>query len=84
MQKPHSDQLIWKIISTSKQDFDLSTACLAVCSVDIGSSESFLHNGELPTLVVQSTGHALHVFVNGQLSGKQLNPFFFQALYIIE
>ncbi|KAL2520473.1 Beta-galactosidase 3 [Forsythia ovata] len=39
-------------------------------SVDIGSSESFLHGGELPTLIVQSTGHALHVFVNGQLSGS--------------
>ncbi|KAL0282594.1 UNVERIFIED_CONTAM: Beta-galactosidase 3 [Sesamum angustifolium] len=36
-------------------------------SVDISSSESFLHGGKLPTLVVQSTGHALHVFVNGQL-----------------
>ncbi|KAL7131412.1 hypothetical protein ABFS83_12G001500 [Erythranthe nasuta] len=39
-------------------------------SVDIGSSESFLHGGELPTLIVQSTGHALHVFINGQLSGS--------------
>lgn len=44
---------------------------LCVCSVDIGSSESFLHGGELPTLIVQSSGHALHVFVNGQLSGRQ-------------
>ncbi|KAL1567927.1 Beta-galactosidase 3 [Salvia divinorum] len=39
-------------------------------SVDIGSSESCLRGGELPTLIVQSTGHALHVFVNGQLSGS--------------
>ncbi|CAA2982995.1 beta-galactosidase 3 [Olea europaea subsp. europaea] len=39
-------------------------------SVDIGSSESFLHGGEHPTIIVQSTGHALHVFVNGQLSGS--------------
>ncbi|KAI3451011.1 hypothetical protein Pfo_007676 [Paulownia fortunei] len=39
-------------------------------SVDIGSSESFLRGGELPTLIVQSTGHALHVFVNGELSGS--------------
>ncbi|CAL5438821.1 unnamed protein product [Camellia sinensis] len=36
--------------------------------VDISSSESFLRAGELPTLIVQSTGHALHVFINGQLS----------------
>ncbi|KAL8478827.1 hypothetical protein ACS0TY_030633 [Phlomoides rotata] len=39
-------------------------------NVNIGSSESFLHSGELPTLIVHSTGHALHVFVNGQLSGS--------------
>nr|QSM07469.1 beta-galactosidase 3 [Ipomoea batatas] len=39
-------------------------------SVDVGSSESFLRGGELPTLIVQSTGHALHVFINGQLSGS--------------
>ncbi|KAK4490681.1 hypothetical protein RD792_001373 [Penstemon davidsonii] len=36
--------------------------------VDIESTESFLHGGELPTLIVQSTGDALHVFVNGELS----------------
>ncbi|CAL5443295.1 unnamed protein product [Camellia sinensis] len=36
--------------------------------VDIGSSKSFLRTGELPTLIMQSTGHALHVFINGQLS----------------
>ncbi|KAK7250783.1 hypothetical protein RIF29_33454 [Crotalaria pallida] len=39
-------------------------------SVDIGSSESFLRGGETPTLIVQSTGHAVHVFINGQLSGS--------------
>ncbi|KAL8118080.1 hypothetical protein AgCh_015838 [Apium graveolens] len=41
-----------------------------ITSVDIGSSESFLRGGELPTLMAQSTGHALHVFINGQLSGS--------------
>ncbi|KAH7566338.1 hypothetical protein JRO89_XS08G0140000 [Xanthoceras sorbifolium] len=41
-----------------------------ITSVDIGSSESFLHGGELPTLIVQSSGHAVHIFVNGQLSGS--------------
>ncbi|GAB4847486.1 Beta-galactosidase 3 [Ancistrocladus abbreviatus] len=39
-------------------------------SVDISPSESFLRGGELPTLLVQSTGHAVHVFVNGQLIGS--------------
>lgn len=45
--------------------------CFSIfCSVDIDSSESFLHGGELPTLIVLSTGHALHLFLNGQLSGR--------------
>lgn len=44
---------------------------LLFCSVDIGSSESFLTGGELPKLLVQSMGHALHVFINGEHSGTQ-------------
>ncbi|KNA14541.1 hypothetical protein SOVF_106370 [Spinacia oleracea] len=39
-------------------------------SVDINPSESFFHGGQLPTLIVQSTGHAVHAFVNGQLIGS--------------
>lgn len=49
---------------------DTSDYLWYITSVDIASSESFLHGGELPTLIVQSTGHALHVFINGQLSGS--------------
>ncbi|GMI91294.1 beta-galactosidase 5 [Hibiscus trionum] len=39
-------------------------------SVDISPSESFLRGGRKPTLNVDSAGHALHVFVNGQFSGS--------------
>ncbi|KAL6977561.1 Beta-galactosidase 3 [Sarracenia purpurea var. burkii] len=49
---------------------DTSDYLWYITSVDIGSSESFLRGGELPTLIVQSTGHALHMFINGQLSGS--------------
>ncbi|KAL1810172.1 hypothetical protein ACET3Z_027162 [Daucus carota] len=49
---------------------DASDYLWYITSVNIGSSESFLRGGELPTLMAQSTGHALHVFVNGQLSGS--------------
>ncbi|KAM7516183.1 hypothetical protein LguiA_005766 [Lonicera macranthoides] len=49
---------------------DTSDYLWYITSVDISSSESFLHGGELPSLMVQSTGHALHVFINGQLSGS--------------
>lgn len=39
-------------------------------SVEISSSESFLRGGQKPSLSVQSRGHGLHVFINGQLSGS--------------
>ncbi|KAE8715673.1 Beta-galactosidase 5 [Hibiscus syriacus] len=49
---------------------DASDCLWYTTSVDIGSSESFLHGGELATLIVQSTGHAVHIFINGQLAGS--------------
>ncbi|KAG7599608.1 Galactose-binding-like domain superfamily [Arabidopsis suecica] len=39
-------------------------------SVDIKASESFLRGGKWPTLTVDSAGHAVHVFVNGQFYGS--------------
>lgn len=38
-------------------------------SVRIDSSEGFIKTGQFPILTVLSAGHALHVFINGQLSG---------------
>ncbi|KAL8153284.1 hypothetical protein V2J09_011044 [Rumex salicifolius] len=37
--------------------------------IKIGSDEEFLRSGKNPVLTVLSAGHAMHVFVNGQLSG---------------
>ncbi|MCL7039501.1 hypothetical protein MKW94_011275 [Papaver nudicaule] len=37
--------------------------------VKIEPNEAFLKNGQYPVLTVMSAGHALHVFINGQLSG---------------
>ncbi|KAL9229534.1 hypothetical protein vseg_004991 [Gypsophila vaccaria] len=39
-------------------------------SVHVNPSESFFHGGKLPTLIVESTGHAVHAFVNGQPIGS--------------
>lgn len=39
-------------------------------SVVINPNEAFLRNGKYPVLTVLSAGHALHVFINGQLSGE--------------
>ncbi|KAF6144115.1 hypothetical protein GIB67_004788 [Kingdonia uniflora] len=49
---------------------DTSDYLWYMTSVDVSSSESFLHGGEQPTLIVESSGHALHVFINGQISGS--------------
>ncbi|MBA0649444.1 hypothetical protein Goklo_017008, partial [Gossypium klotzschianum] len=38
-------------------------------SVRISSSESFLRKGTPLTLSIQTAGHGIHVFINGQLSG---------------
>jgi hypothetical protein len=44
-------------------------------SVVIDPNEGFLRSGNDPVLTVLSAGHALHVFVNGQLSGEEHNVF---------
>ena len=50
---------------------------LSFLSVKIGSNEGFLRSGKYPVLTVLSAGHALHVFINGQLSGGQHGFYFF-------
>lgn len=49
---------------------DTSDYLWYITSVDINSNEGFLQGGQLPSLTVQSAGHTLHVFINGQLSGS--------------
>ena len=39
-------------------------------SFEISPSESFLRRRQKPTINVQSAGHAVHVFINGQFSGS--------------
>lgn len=49
---------------------DTSDYLWYMTSVDISSSEPFLRGGQKPTISVDSKGHAVHVFINGQLSGS--------------
>ncbi|XP_024166147.1 beta-galactosidase 3 isoform X2 [Rosa chinensis] len=49
---------------------DFSDYLWYTTNIDIKSSESFLRGGQHPTLTVQSAGDAMHVFINGQLSGS--------------
>ncbi|KAJ0008419.1 hypothetical protein Pint_28920 [Pistacia integerrima] len=48
---------------------DLSDYLWYTTDVKIDANEGFLRGGNYPVLTVLSAGHALHVFVNGQLSG---------------
>lgn len=48
--------------------------------VKIDPSEGFLRSGNYPVLTVMSAGHALHVFVNGQLAGNAYGSLEFPKL----
>ncbi|KAF6168105.1 hypothetical protein GIB67_011490 [Kingdonia uniflora] len=49
---------------------DMSDYLWYITSVEVSPSESFLNGGKWPTLSVESKGHAMHIFINGQLSGS--------------
>ncbi|KAL8553130.1 hypothetical protein ACS0TY_001690 [Phlomoides rotata] len=49
---------------------DTSDYLWYMTSVLISPTESFLHGGRWPDLTVNSAGHVLHVFINGQLLGS--------------
>ncbi|KAG6603934.1 Beta-galactosidase 3, partial [Cucurbita argyrosperma subsp. sororia] len=67
----NSPMLLWESYNEDELHVEQSIIfCFCPFSVDIGSTESCLHGGELPTLIVQSSGHAVHVFINGRLSGS--------------
>ncbi|XP_057728689.1 beta-galactosidase 5-like isoform X1 [Arachis stenosperma] len=51
---------------------DTSDYLWYITNMDISSTESFLRGGNKPSISVQSAGHAVHVFVNGQFSGMPL------------
>ncbi|KAI7980900.1 hypothetical protein LOK49_Contig94G00005, partial [Camellia lanceoleosa] len=57
---------------------DTSDYLWYLTNVNIQPGEGFLKNEQYPTLTIMSTGHALHVFINGQLSrtvfGSLENP----------
>ncbi|GMI94881.1 beta-galactosidase 12 [Hibiscus trionum] len=57
---------LWEQIYLTR---DASDYLWYMTDVKIDSSESFLKNGQDPLLTIWSAGHALHVFINGQLLG---------------
>ncbi|KAK7255585.1 hypothetical protein RIF29_28998 [Crotalaria pallida] len=59
---------------------DLSDYLWYSTDVVLSPNEGFLRNGKSPVLTVLSAGHALHVFVNGQLSGTSYGSLEFPKL----
>ncbi|XP_047340733.1 beta-galactosidase-like [Impatiens glandulifera] len=49
---------------------DVSDYLWYMTDVKIDANEEFLRSGKYPVLQASSAGHALHVFINGQLSGS--------------
>ncbi|KAJ1420300.1 Glycoside hydrolase, family 35 [Sesbania bispinosa] len=63
---------------------DLSDYLWYSTDVVINPNEGFFRNGKNPVLTVLSAGHALHVFVNGQLSGTAYGSLDFPKLTFSE
>jgi hypothetical protein len=57
---------LWEQMNVTR---DASDYLWYLTDVNIQPDEGFLGNGQSPVLTVMSAGHALHVFINGQLSG---------------
>ncbi|KAA8523243.1 hypothetical protein F0562_009666 [Nyssa sinensis] len=57
---------LWEQVNVTR---DASDYLWYLTNVNIEADEGFLKNGQDPVLTVMSAGHALLVFINGQLSG---------------
>ncbi|XP_022749933.1 beta-galactosidase-like isoform X1 [Durio zibethinus] len=57
---------LWEQIYVTR---DTSDYLWYMTDVNIDPNEGFLKSGQDPLLTIWSAGHALHVFINGQLSG---------------
>ncbi|XP_028774228.1 beta-galactosidase-like [Neltuma alba] len=61
-----TEYALWEQLNVT---WDSSDYLWYTTDVNIDPDEAFIKSGESPFLTVMSAGHALHVFINGQLSG---------------
>lgn len=61
-----TEYALWEQVNVT---WDSSDYLWYMTDVNIDPDEAFTKSGESPFLTVMSAGHALHVFINGQLSG---------------
>ncbi|XP_057500514.1 beta-galactosidase-like [Actinidia eriantha] len=57
---------LWEQVNVTR---DASDYLWYLTDVNIQPDEGFLKTAQYPVLIVMSAGHALHVFINGKLSG---------------
>ncbi|KAF3512793.1 hypothetical protein F2Q69_00001115 [Brassica cretica] len=58
------------LVEQISMTWDKSDYFWYLTDITIGAGERFLQTGDYPLLTIWSAGHALHVFVNGQLAGS--------------
>ncbi|XP_027919417.1 beta-galactosidase-like isoform X2 [Vigna unguiculata] len=63
---PLTAYALWEQINITRDSTDY---LWYMTDVNIDANEGFIKRGQSPVLTVMSAGHALHVFINGQLSG---------------
>ncbi|ESW26654.1 hypothetical protein PHAVU_003G137000 [Phaseolus vulgaris] len=63
---PLTAYALWEQINITRDSTDY---LWYMTDVNIDANEGFIKSGQSPVLTVMSAGHALHVFINGQLSG---------------
>ncbi|WVZ12992.1 hypothetical protein V8G54_017522, partial [Vigna mungo] len=63
---PLTADALWEQVNITRDSTDY---LWYMTDVNIDTNEGFIKRGQSPVLTVMSAGHALHVFINGQLSG---------------
>ncbi|XP_014509817.1 beta-galactosidase isoform X2 [Vigna radiata var. radiata] len=63
---PLTAYALWEQVNITRDSTDY---LWYMTDVNIDTNEGFIKRGQSPVLTVMSAGHALHVFINGQLSG---------------
>ncbi|KAF3541392.1 hypothetical protein F2Q69_00019481 [Brassica cretica] len=58
------------LVEQISMTWDKSDYLWYLTDITVGAGERFLKTGDFPLLTALSAGHALHVFVNGQLAGR--------------
>lgn len=65
------EHFVWSKIPVTYL-YEIPILFSSLSSVKIDPNEEFLRSGKYPVLTILSAGHALRVFINGQLAGMQL------------